>query len=124
MKASLLYHGCISQARTVCSLFSKQALRNWKMADSRIDRNSKSCRILKSWYGALKVKGHIRFVLKLTRPQEELDLNALASEANRAMAQPTNMLNPQVPDVTVIVKVPVIAMKYPMNNGQVMKARY
>ncbi|KAK4948679.1 hypothetical protein LTR10_012683 [Elasticomyces elasticus] len=59
-------------------------------------------------------------VLQDPEIMEELDLNALAAEAHRAMAQPTNMMTASVPDVTVIVKVPVIAMKYPMNNGQVM----
>jgi hypothetical protein len=55
----------------------------------------------------------------LTRLQEELDLDILASEASRALtltgtAQPTN-----IPTVAVIVKVPVIAIKYPLENGQV-----
>ncbi|KIV83461.1 hypothetical protein PV11_05483 [Exophiala sideris] len=60
-------------------------------------------------------------VLQDPEIMEELDLNALAAEAHRAMAQPTNMMTASVPDVTVIVKVPVIAMKYPMNNGQIRR---
>lgn len=36
------------------------------------------------------------------------------------MAQAPNLMSPRIPEVTVIVKVPMIAMKYPMPNGQVM----
>ena len=32
---------------------------------------------------------------------------------------PTSLLDAQVPQVTIIVKVPNIAIKYPMTNGQV-----
>ncbi|KAK6386305.1 hypothetical protein LTS17_001880 [Exophiala oligosperma] len=50
---------------------------------------------------------------------EELDLNVLAAELNRSMTQSSNMIhNAQIPAVVVLVKVPHIAFKYPMANGQ------
>lgn len=47
----------------------------------------------------------------------------LAAEANRSMTQPFNMMNNvHMPEVAVIVKLPNIAMKYQMANGQVMNS--
>ncbi|EXJ91296.1 hypothetical protein A1O1_04406 [Capronia coronata CBS 617.96] len=70
-----------------------------------------------------RVEERQRFkVLRDPEVMEELDLNALSAGAHRAMAQAPNIMSPQIPDVTVIVKVPIIAIKYPMPNGQVMDA--
>ncbi|KAL2428537.1 hypothetical protein ABEF91_008803 [Exophiala dermatitidis] len=60
-------------------------------------------------------------VLRDPEVMEELDLNALSAGAHRAMAQAPNIMSPQIPEVTVIVKVPMIAMKYPMPNGQIRR---
>lgn len=60
----------------------------------------------------------------LTYLQEELDLNALSVEAHRALAQTPNVVNPQNPDVTILVQNPIIAIKYPMTNGQVMESEH
>ncbi|KIW14902.1 hypothetical protein PV08_07687 [Exophiala spinifera] len=58
-------------------------------------------------------------VLQDPEVMEELDLGVLAAEANRSMTQLSNMMNSaQTPEVAVIVKVPNIAMKYYMTNGQ------
>lgn len=56
----------------------------------------------------------------LTVSQEELDLSVLSAEARRSLAQPPTLMNANVPHVAVVVKVPLIAVKYPMSNGQVM----
>ena len=56
--------------------------------------------------------------------QEELDLNALSIGAHHPMANPPDsIMDAQVPEATVIVKVPMIAIKYPMSNGQVIHFR-
>lgn len=52
--------------------------------------------------------------------QEDIDLDVLAREATRAKteAQTSNKTG-NVPSVTVIVKIPCIAIRYPVEGGQV-----
>ncbi|KEF52206.1 uncharacterized protein A1O9_11833 [Exophiala aquamarina CBS 119918] len=61
-------------------------------------------------------------VLRDPEIMEEIDLYVLAKEAHRSMnTAPTSLLDAQVPQVTIIVKVPNIAIKYPMPNGQIRR---
>ncbi|EXJ53907.1 hypothetical protein A1O7_09243 [Cladophialophora yegresii CBS 114405] len=60
-------------------------------------------------------------VLKDPEVMEELDLNALSVEANRVLAQAPAVSSANIPIVAVIVKVPMIAIKYPLDNGQIRR---
>ncbi|KIX98410.1 uncharacterized protein Z520_05711 [Fonsecaea multimorphosa CBS 102226] len=60
-------------------------------------------------------------VLQDPEVMEELDLNALSVEAHRALIQTPNATTAGVAHVAIIVKVPIIAIKYPMPNGQIRR---
>ncbi|KIW99174.1 uncharacterized protein Z519_00837 [Cladophialophora bantiana CBS 173.52] len=60
-------------------------------------------------------------VLQDPEVMEELDLNALSVEAHRALIQAPAATAVNVPHVAIIVKVPMIAIKYPMANGQIRR---
>ncbi|EXJ76380.1 uncharacterized protein A1O5_00888 [Cladophialophora psammophila CBS 110553] len=60
-------------------------------------------------------------VLQDPEVMEELDLNALSVEAHRALIQAPAATTVNVPHVAIIVKVPMIAIKYPMPNGQIRR---
>ncbi|KAJ9613936.1 hypothetical protein H2200_002072 [Cladophialophora chaetospira] len=60
-------------------------------------------------------------VLKDPEIMEELDLNALSAEAHRVLAHEPAGPSANIPVVAVIVKVPMIAIKYPLANGQVRR---
>ncbi|KIX03728.1 uncharacterized protein Z518_07281 [Rhinocladiella mackenziei CBS 650.93] len=66
-----------------------------------------------------RVEERQRFkVLQDPEVMEELDVNALSVGAHRALDQ---VSKGQVPLVAVVVKVPNIAIKYPMTNGQIKR---
>ncbi|ETI19351.1 hypothetical protein G647_09183 [Cladophialophora carrionii CBS 160.54] len=60
-------------------------------------------------------------VLKDPEVMEELDLNALSVEAHGVLAQAPAVSSANIPIVAVIVKVPMIAIKYPLDNGQIRR---
>jgi hypothetical protein len=96
-----------------------------QLDDGRVDGRQKlkvlqDPEVMVSQPGLYSIR-HSFLCSKLTCPQEDLDLNLLSVEAQRSMAQASNMMSSaQIPEVAVIVKVPNIAMKYPMTNGQVV----
>ena len=57
--------------------------------------------------------------------QEELDLDVLSIEAHRSMnTPPKSLVEAQLPNVTIIVQPPNIAIKYPLTNGQVLQISF
>lgn len=65
--------------------------------------------------------GSLWILVRLTRPQEDLDLEILADESKRAIDTARDASeHSRDHNVAVIKKVPVIAVKYPIHGGRVV----
>ena len=119
------YHGSTYPAKATSSLYSR-SVDHGTTKGSSMTRADLELRIMKrSWYGAFEsfIGGNFLYYGgQLTVEQEDLNLIALAAEARVAIGQNQvlNVLN-RPSAVTIIVKKPCVAVRYPAGQGQVVR---
>jgi hypothetical protein len=118
------YHGLIYPAKAAYLQSSKSAAHGTSKGSSMIKADSELQITQRSWYEAFSsfISGKVPYHGgQLTVEQEDLNLIALAAEVRKAIGQNQvlDMLN-RPSSVTIIVKKPCVAVRYPAGQGQVI----